>query len=75
MKKAYSVSLEKEKVEELQIYLDKFGITLSAFFDGIIDESIGVAKCVAYEMEDSKKSFRESRNKVSESMDLTANIF
>ncbi|MDP3445492.1 MAG: hypothetical protein Q8T08_21750 [Ignavibacteria bacterium] len=61
MKKNFTVSLEQEKVEELQAYLNTYGLSLSGFFNGLLDESIMRCKEVSSLMEDEKLPFNLAR--------------
>lgn len=64
MKKNYTVSLEKEQVEELQRFLNTFDITLSGFFNGILEESLMRCKEITSLMDDEGLPFKLARTKM-----------
>jgi hypothetical protein len=44
MKKRYNVTLDQEKVEELQAWLEKKNLSLSGYLNAILCEQLGVIK-------------------------------
>lgn len=40
MKAPYTISLDKEKVDEIKIWLDKRGLTFSGYLNSLIDEQL-----------------------------------
>lgn len=64
MKKNYTVSLEKEQVEELQRFLNTFDITLSGFFNGILEESLMRCREITCMMNDEGLPFKLARTKM-----------
>lgn len=40
MKERYNITLDKEKVDELKVWLDEKGISFSGYLNSLIDEQI-----------------------------------
>jgi predicted DNA-binding protein len=46
MKKRYLINLPEEKTEELKVWLDKHGLTLSGFLSSIVEEQMDTMKAL-----------------------------